>query len=202
MADANQPDQASNEQQENGQGHCPQQSGPIQPAHKAGRRYGDGKGNGYQKGQYGAQPERINRDRPAPGLVHGLENHQNILHLNRPKADRGQNHPKAVDDSHTRQQGNHKTQGLPAPHHAPQLHRRYPQDNQADDDIKALPDLKTLDADQKLGIGRLGQLKIERPPANVFHELLHAGLNHYANYAAHQGEYAHQGHQFRRQPAA
>ena len=49
------------------------------------------------------------------------------------------------------------------------------EDDEAEEDVDPLPDLELADADDHLGIDRLGQREVERAEADVLHEAVRLG---------------------------
>src|SRR5687768_17309513 len=80
------------------QHHRPHEGGALQPPNERLDRDRDREGDRDHEGQGDAQPRRVDAHRPAPGLVHRAEDHQDVLELDQPERERGEDQQEAVED--------------------------------------------------------------------------------------------------------
>ncbi len=112
-ADSRPPEAARDGEQGRGEGPCPEQNLPTEPARQRLSGHGHGESHRHEEGEREAQPPWINADRPSASLVHALENHQDVLDPDEPETERRQDQPEAVDDNDTGEERDSEPRSLP-----------------------------------------------------------------------------------------
>src|SRR5579875_2033822 len=168
------PEPPRNDEQGEGEADCPSQARRARAADQRLGGYGDRKRHRHDKGQGDLQPARVDRDRPAPGLVHHVEDDQNVGHPDNPERERGQDEQKAVDDRRAGRQDDPKGNRRGRPDRIAEPDQGDPEHAAPQEDIGEAPQLDFLQADQELGIRRSDQGVVQRAEADILHQPLKA----------------------------